>query len=273
MKAALTGRMIALFIVLALGAVIAARLGAWQLDRASIRGAEEAQQIESERLEADPVPLSDVLRVGQAMTTDEKIVKVEVAGVWGEQLLVPDREIDGEAAYLVLSELRLSDGPDEGAMIPVLRGWIPQAEVDDAGGAAGVPAAQGTQTVIGYLHEDEAAASGEYGPGEVGAISIGQLLNLWGGPIFSSYIVAAEPVGGGVDVVPAPSFSEGAGMNIRNLLYAGEWFIFGGFALFLWWRMVRDEAQKMAEEELLNEAEDAAQPAAPETGESHAADV
>ena len=28
---------------------------------------------------------------------------------------------------------------------------------------------------------------------------------------------------------------------LRNLLYAIEWWVFGGFAVFLWWRWCRDE--------------------------------
>ena len=27
---------------------------------------------------------------------------------------------------------------------------------------------------------------------------------------------------------------------MRNLLYALEWWVFGGFAVFIWWRYVRD---------------------------------
>ncbi len=32
------------------------------------------------------------------------------------------------------------------------------------------------------------------------------------------------------------------GPNLQNLLYALEWFVFGGFAVFIWWRTVLDEA-------------------------------
>lgn len=252
LDAARSGRMIALFILLLIAALVAVRLGAWQLDRAAIRGAEEARQIEAERLAADPVPIGDVLRVGDLVTTDEKLVKVEATGTWGDQLLIPHREVDGESAYLVITELRLSEGPDEGAMIAVLRGWISPEEVGDASAVA-VPT--GEASIVGFIHEDEKAGSGDYPPGEIGAISAGQLLNLWGGPAFSGYLVAAQAVGGGVTAVPPPSYAEGEGMNVRNLLYAGEWFLFGGFALFLWWRMVRDEAIIRIEDELIAASE------------------
>lgn len=256
--AARSGRMLALFVLLAVAAAVAIRLGAWQLDRAAIRGAEEARQIEIERLAAEPVPLEDALAVGDLVTTDQKLVKVEATGEWGAQLLVPDRQVDGAPAYLAVNEFRLTEGPDSGAMIAVLRGWIAPEVVDEAGGASGVPAPSGVETIVGFIHEDENAGEGAYPPGEVGAISAGQLVNLWGGPAFSGYLVAVEAVGGGVNTVPPPSYSEEEGMNVRNLLYAGEWFLFGGFALFLWWRMVRDEAAILLEEELLAKAEAAA---------------
>ena len=261
LDAARSGRMIALFVLLAVAAVVAIRLGAWQLDRAAIRGAEEARQIEIERLAAEPVPLEDALRVGDLVTKRQKLVKVAATGEWGAQLLVPDREIDGAPAYLVVNEFRLTEGPDSGAMIAVLRGWIAPEVVQEAGGVSEVPAPSGIETIVGFIHEDEQAGASRYPPGEVGAISAGQLLNLWGGPAFSGYLVAVEPVGGGVSAVPAPSYAEDEGMNVRNLLYAGEWFLFGGFALFLWWRMVRDEAAILLEDELL------AQSAAAERGE------
>ena len=31
---------------------------------------------------------------------------------------------------------------------------------------------------------------------------------------------------------------------LRNLLYGIEWWIFGGFAVFLWWRWCRDEVRE-----------------------------
>ena len=31
---------------------------------------------------------------------------------------------------------------------------------------------------------------------------------------------------------------------VRNLLYAFEWWVFGLFAAFIWWRWVRDEAAR-----------------------------
>jgi hypothetical protein len=36
---------------------------------------------------------------------------------------------------------------------------------------------------------------------------------------------------------------------LRNLLYAFEWWVFGGFAVYIWWRWCRDELERRRIEE------------------------
>jgi surfeit locus 1 family protein len=43
------------------------------------------------------------------------------------------------------------------------------------------------------------------------------------------------------DSLPKPS----SFTALRNLLYALEWWGFGGFAVFLWWRWYRDEVSRV----------------------------
>ncbi|WP_448631831.1 hypothetical protein [Cellulomonas soli] len=39
-----------------------------------------------------------------------------------------------------------------------------------------------------------------------------------------------------------PPAGDAGGLNIQNLAYAAQWWIFGAFAVGLWLRLVRDEA-------------------------------
>lgn len=255
--------MLALLALIVAIALLFIRLGAWQLDRASLRGAETARQTTEERLAADPVPLDSVIAPGDTYMTHHQLVKVEATGEFGRQVLVPDRVIDGEGAVLVVSELRLTTGDSAGAMIPVVRGWLPPASIrteggvaapaDDAVAAALVPP-PGEVTVTGYLSDAESAATGENPAGMVGSISSAQLMGLWGGPSFTGFVVqvAGDP---GLGTMPPPSLGEATGMNLQNLAYAGEWFLFGGFALFMWWRFVREDALRVKERALLERAE------------------
>lgn len=251
--------MLALLVLIIAVALIFIRLGTWQLDRASLRGAETARQTTAERLAADPVPLESVIAPGDTYMTAHQLVKVDAVGEYGEQVLVPDRVVDGEPAVLVVSELRL----ESGAMIPVVRGWLSPSSIvtdggvatpadDDAAAALALP--PGEVTVTGYLSDSETAGSADHPEGMVGAVSTAQLFGLWGGPSYTGFIVQLEG-DEGLQTMTPPSLGEATGMNLQNLAYAGEWFLFGGFALFMWWRFVREDALRGKEEQLLAEAE------------------
>ena len=47
---------------------------------------------------------------------------------------------------------------------------------------------------------------------------------------------------GGPAQLPRPTIEGGTGLNLQNLFYALQWWVFGGFAVLLWVRLVRDEA-------------------------------
>jgi hypothetical protein len=85
--------------------------------------------------------------------------------------------------------------------------------------------------------------------GQTDSISTGSLVNAWGGPMYSGYLVLissdppqASPDDGGPALLPRPTIEGGTGLNLQNLFYALQWWVFGGFAVLLWLRLVRDEA-------------------------------
>ncbi|GEA86243.1 SURF1 family protein [Cellulomonas cellasea] len=255
-RAAVRPRMLVLLLVLLAAAAVCARLGVWQLDRAEIRGASQAAERRAEQAAAEPVGIGTVLApqttfrgelVGQHVTARGAY---EPAG----QLLVEGRALDGRTGYLVLTPLRVHDAdPGAGAgadgtgtagagdpVLPVVRGWV--ADPDDAAALA-VP--EGEVTVSGYLQSSEGAGDGGSLPGRTDAISSAALVNAWGGPIWSGYVVLtrSEPDQGDALAQLPPPTRAGSGLNVQNLAYAAQWWIFGGFALVLWIRMVRDEAR------------------------------
>lgn len=243
--------MLGIFALLVIGAIVCVRLGAWQIDRAIGVAERQAAIEQSAREDADPVPVADVVAPQIAFTQAMVGTRVEVTGRWEPDLAywVP-RELDGEVGYLLLTGFR-EDGT--GALMPVARGWV--AERD----AAAITLPAGEVTVMGFLDGSEAAESGiAEGADEIDAVSSGALVNVWGGPIYSGYLIliSADPDAGApgsaagtaeIGQLPPPELPTG-GLNLRNLAYAAEWFVFGGFALFLWWRMVRDEARVLRAE-------------------------
>jgi hypothetical protein len=60
--------------------------------------------------------------------------------------------------------------------------------------------------------------------------------------LYSAYLVSQEPAAGmelaQLEALPDP----GRFTGVRNLLYAFEWWVFGAFAGFIWWRWRRDAA-------------------------------
>lgn len=252
LRAAITPRMLGIFALLLVGAVVCVRLGAWQIDRA-VGAAERQAAIEQAAREDDPpVPIADVVAPQTSFTQAMVGTRVEVMGSWEPELSywVPDRELEGATGYLLLAAFREES---TGALLPVLRGWVPEKD------PAYLELPAGTVTVMGFLDGCEAAEEAAQPGDEIDSINAGVLVNAWGGPIYSGYVilVSADPSGGApgsapaglaaVEPMPPPMLPTG-GLNLRNLLYAAEWFVFGGFALFLWGRMVRDEVRVLRAE-------------------------
>lgn len=245
--------MLGIFALLVIGAIVCVRLGAWQIDRAVGAAERQAAIEQSAREEAPPVPVAGVVDPQIGFTQAMVGTRVEIVGSWEPDLAywVPGRELDGEIGYLLLTGFREGS---TGALMPVARGWV--AEKDPAY----LELPDGEVTVMGFLDGSESAETGiAAGADEVDAVSAGALVNVWGGPIYSGYLnlISADPADGSpgstpggigeIGQLPPPELPTG-GLNLRNLAYAAEWFLFGGFALFLWWRMVRDETRVLRAE-------------------------
>lgn len=214
-------------------------LGMWQLDRAQLRGAAAAAERAAELAGRPPEPVETLLSPQSPFTGDLVGRSVVVDGVLGtDELLVPGRVLEGAVGYLVLTPLVT----DDGAVLPVVRGWVADAVLP--------PAPSGPVRVTGYLQSGEAA--GDPLPhGQIEAISPAELVNRWGGPIYSGYVVVSdvEPPQSDISLLPPPT-AQGTGANLQNLAYALQWWIFGAFAVLLWLRMVRDAARDVARDEV-----------------------
>ncbi|MGW0478093.1 SURF1 family protein [Nonomuraea sp. NPDC003214] len=216
-------------------------LGRWQLGVFQDSGKPQAT--------TDPAPVSvtTLSDVGGHMLTAAVGRRVTAEGVYDadRQLLVADRPPHVDApggnvsrgeGYWVLTPLRL----DDGTLMPVVRGWVAQA--GDPGTA--VPA--GRATVEGRLRPPQGTDSVQRRPegvpaGQVQTVSTGELINLWSGQKVRNGFVVAQPAAGAaltpVEVSPPVV---GGTLTWRNLAYAANWWIFAGFAVFMWFHFVRD---------------------------------
>lgn len=235
LRTALRPRWLALLVVVLVAATGMSLLGQWQLNRARERGGEQARD-ELSRVR----PLAEVLHARQEFPASAVGQRVVAAGVWDgqRQQLVTGRRQDGRAGYWVLTPLRQAD--DSG--VPVVRGWVPRA--DDP--ATAVPG--GAVEVTGQLEPGEEPLDRPPGaaadpPGRLSRVAPVDLIDRWPYPLITGYVILTgqrPPASGSTPRLVTPPAPE-TGLNWQNLSYAVQWWIFAGFGLFLWWRLVRDD--------------------------------
>lgn len=223
-------------------------MGSWQLSRFEDRVQDHRSASEQSQAneKAAPEALAGLLPVDQ--NTSGK--RAEAKGRYDRQLLVPHRDLDDRSGFYVVTLLKV-DGT--GKALPVVRGWLP-----GTASAAKAPAPpKGEVTVTGALQASESAGSngvstaGGLPAGQVGIISAASLVNLVPYDVYDAW-VTLDKADSGMTAVPA-STPQGSGLDLKafqNLGYTGEWFVFAGFVLFMWFRLVRREAEALRDAEL-----------------------
>jgi len=104
-----------------LGAALTARLGVWQLDRASQKVALQAQI--TERAQRPALPAADIARDPQQAEAQSQRVTA-VTGRWlpAATVFLDNRTMDGRTGFFVVTPLLLPSGE----ALLVQRGWVPR---------------------------------------------------------------------------------------------------------------------------------------------------
>ena len=225
----------------------AALLGYWQLDAWNERRAAEAADL----TRREPIALADALGPDDPFPGDKVGQPVVVEGRWvpSGTVLVDGREQDGENGYWVVTPLAV-DLPGEPA-IPVVRGWTPSPE-----SAPGPP--EGAAELVGWLQPPEGTGEADPDPTDdvLPQLRIADLVQYVDQDLYGAYAVVADRVAPGDWPIGADAVNAGTtGLEpatleqlpdagrftaVRNLLYAVEWWVFGFFAVFIWWRYLQD---------------------------------
>ncbi|WP_170298441.1 SURF1 family cytochrome oxidase biogenesis protein [Agromyces allii] len=267
---------LALLFALAVAAAFAL-LGQWQIERA----VEQSTTIE--RPTEDVLPLGDLVQPDTATEQVATAQRVEVEGVYvpGDTVLVEGRLNDGVAGYWVVAHLEVTDAAAGG--LPVALGWAADREtaqdaadafdasvVEEVGAdAAGVGAE--TQVVGRFLPSEAPVAPDEDGdPFAMTTVAVAQLINVWADyddrPVYFGYITTTDAAPG-LEAIASPPPEHTFELNWLNVFYAVEWAVFAGFAVYLWYRLVRDAVEREQQE-----AEEAAAAAAADAAPGAAAD-
>ncbi|MEV8337166.1 SURF1 family cytochrome oxidase biogenesis protein [Leucobacter sp. NPDC077196] len=255
-----------LALLLALGIAVAfAALAQWQAGIAVQSQQQEQVDTESER------PLASVTSFDRGVTDAGAGVVVRLGGAFvAEDFdVVSPRDNGGTSGAWVVGHL-ITDGPDAepGAHLAVAVGWAPSvAEAERSADAlAAASAASGERELTGRYMPPEGpqVPDADEDPLTMRAMVPAALANLWStvdGPVYSGYLVLHDDSGsadalGAASLDPIDSVAPLAAdaVNWLNVFYALEWLVFGGFAIFFWYRLARDAWEK-EHELLLLEAE------------------
>jgi cytochrome oxidase assembly protein ShyY1 len=263
-KTALKPRWIAGFVFAIAVSGVFVLLSQWQFGRST------QPEVPTNPATEQVQPLTEILQPGEFFHGTDADQMVSALGSYdpAKQLLVPGRLHDGETGYWVVTAFAVNGAPaltgaaaSPQTWIPVARGWV--AEPGDA------PAPpSGSLELTGRLLPSEAPVPGTSPkPGEATAVSVAELINYWEVSSYPGFVAATAEVAGGVDVSPAAVPGEllpldigpqppAQQINWLNLFYSLEWVVFAGFALFIWWRLVKDDHHRDLEESLDEDDED-----------------
>jgi len=221
--------------------------GLWQMRVAH----DDARQEALDAAQARPVAaLTSTMQPHAAFPPDGSGQRVRASGVYdaGQQVLVVDRRLDGAEGYWVVTPLTVTA---TGARLPVVRGFV-RAPAD-----AKAPVVTGEVSVEGSLAPSESPREPlrPLGPGQLASVDVARLVNMWDGEIYNAFVFAASetpdatgagPNGasasGTIERVPPPVLP--SGFTLRNFAYAVQWWVFAIFAMWMWWKMVRDEHRR-----------------------------
>lgn len=236
-----TPRSLGLFALLLVVVAATTMLGFWQLGVAQDEGRKEAVAAAA-KLERRP--LGEVTRPHAAFEAELSNRPVTATGTYDpeRQVLVVDRRLDGQPGTWVVTRLQL----DEGGTVAVLRGFV-------AGTPTTAPAPpSGQVTVSGTLGPSESPRPGTTPLPEPQrrSLDLSALVNEWPGDLYNVVLLAAaesagpDPSAAALDAgelrrVPPPRLD--ADLNLKNAAYAVQWWVFGLFAVWMWWKIVRAE--------------------------------
>jgi cytochrome oxidase assembly protein ShyY1 len=209
-------------------------LAQWQIQRA----VDEATIVEVDT--ETPIPLESILTPGDVMGLADGGRRVVVTVTWAqERAVVLDRRQGSDNGSWLVVNSRTSDG----VCLPVAVGWAPAIDssefvfIDDS-----------PSTLVGRLVPSDEPTTGDYDNGRLTLVSSADLVNRWTcDEIYDAFLVLDEapaPLEHIQSVTPLPQ----AALNWLNIFYAIEWVFFAGFALYFWYRLVKDAVEREEDE-------------------------
>jgi len=239
--------MLALVLTLALAAGFAA-LSQWQLARSVQNGTAAVRPTETFR------ELSALTKPQSPVTDKLDGQLIETTGHWvaGDYTLVGDRLNRSSRGWWLVGHFSANTTSGRTAGLVVALGWAPSVAQARAV-LENITVPVGDVALRGRYNVSDAPSDSDITKGKVTTVSSAALLNVWKSAdpagIYGGYLTSAEaPAGLTAIFSPAPVST--VQVDLLNVFYAIEWVVFAGFAIFLWYRLVRD-AWEREQDELL----------------------
>lgn len=244
-------RLVALHLLALAATTVAVWLGVWQYDAWQARRDAEATDLAT----AAPRRLDDVMTPDAPFPGNAVGQPVRFEGAWvgASTFFVADRELDGRRGFWVVTPVAVceSDCAERPAML-VVRGWTPSTD-------QAPPAPEGRVAITGWLQPSEGSGVQDPDPTDdvLQEMRVADAIQHVDQDLYGAYVIAEEVSAGsnrsgiepGLEGVTPDSLPEPQTFTaLRNLLYALEWWVFGAFALFVWWRWVSDEVARSRKE-------------------------
>jgi cytochrome oxidase assembly protein ShyY1 len=220
-----------------------AALGQWQIGRA----------VQTATVVVVPdetvTPLSKVATPQKEVTERAagQIVSVVGRRVPGDTYVISDRVNFGVVGYWVIGHVVASNG----ASVALALGWTKTKAAADAAAdvlKAGAP----TATIVGRYQPTEPPDQDDFEHDVVSVVSIPWLINEWKTVptvAYGGYIVDnVAPTG--LSKIQSVRPTNDVSLNWLNVFYAIEWALFAGFAVYLWYRLVKDAYEREEEDKL-----------------------
>ena len=226
-------RRVVVFAAALVGAVLAARLGFWQLDRAAQKEALQAAIVDRGSEPAIPAQALARKPAGVAAQFDRR---VRLSGHWINEktVFLDNRQMQGRVGFFVVTPLRLDGSPD---VVLVERGWAPR-NFTDRKSLPAIPRPTGDVEVEGRI---AAAPSRLFQFNDAASGVIRQNIDPssysleTGLPLLPLSIIESPTAGNAHDGLtrswPAPA------IDVQmNYGYAFQWFAIGAVIVFLYIR-------------------------------------
>ncbi|RNL79404.1 SURF1 family protein [Nocardioides marmorisolisilvae] len=217
-------------------------LGQWQFHRLDERKSENS--LLKRNLDQPPVPLTDLLTVGKAPSSDDEWRKVIVHGTWDDAhtIVLKYQTRDGGPGVDIVTPLVTADGP----AVLVDRGWM---KTENSGAERPkLPAVTpGDVTVIGWIRKDGSGRASQVNDLATRAISSQTAAKVVPYPLFGGFLdVETES--------PSPATALGATelpddtSEGPHFFYGLQWWFFGFLAVFGFGYLAYDEWRRAQED-------------------------